>query len=309
LAESGTKKTPTKAGATAAPAFRATFSRKRLSRGSYLVESVMACFGGHSPDDAELQPLPGRKGAGQVFPEKLPYRRVVPNITPDKKSGIGTWTDAPIASAIRDGIAPDGRQLLPLMPYASYRVLSDDDLKSIIVYLLSIPPVRHALPTSEIPPAGLARLPAPAKEPAPRPDLWTRVKRGAYLAALADRRTCHTPIDAQGGFLPGMNFAGGRIFEGPWGRVASANITPDSSGSSCYTRAMFFPVMREGRLGARTLNPIMRSGYFRGMTDRDIGAIFACLRTLKPVKHRVDNTDPPTRCPLDGQRHGLGDPT
>ncbi len=313
-AASRAMKSPAHAVVTAVPVFRATPSAKRLARGRYLVESVMACFGCHSPNAADLQPRPGMKGAGQVFPEKLPFRLVAPNITPDKQTGIGTWTDVQIAQAIRNGIAPDGHRLLPVMPYRSYRVLSDEDLKSIIVYLRTIPPVQNALPPSEIPPALLAGRTAAAGRPGiermrarVRADLSTEAKRGAYLVALADCHTCHTPVDAQGRFLPGMDFAGGRILEGPWGRVASANITPDPSGISYYTKAMFFQALREGRLGARTLSPIMLSGYFRGMTDRDISAIFAYLKTLKPVKHHVDNVDPPTYCRLDGQMHGLGD--
>jgi mono/diheme cytochrome c family protein len=306
---SGSKKALASASTAPARVFRASPSATRLARGRYLVESVMSCFGCHSEINADVQPLPGMKGAGAVFPGKRPFRVVALNITPDKETGIGNWTDAQLANAIRDGIAPDGRQLFPVMPYMNYRALSDEDLKAIIVYLRSIPPVRHALARSGIPSAVLASLPKlpPVREPAPPPNLSSPVRRGKYLVTLADCHTCHTPMDPQGRFLPGMDFAGGRILDGPWGRVASANITPDPSGISYYTRAMFFQVMREGRLGARELNPIMLSGYFRGMSDRDIGAIFAYLKTLKPVKHRVDNTDPPTRCRLDGQMHGLGD--
>jgi mono/diheme cytochrome c family protein len=308
-AGSGQKKAPAKIRAASPPAFRAAASAKRLARGRYLVESVMACFGCHSEIDSRLQPLPGMKGAGAVFPDKMPFRLVAPNITPDKETGIGGWTDAQIADAIRNGIAPDGRRLFPVMPYLNYRVLSDEDLKSIIVYVRSIPPVRHVLAPSGIPAAALASVPhLPAvKGPVLPPDLSSPVKRGRYLAALADCHTCHTPVGPRGRFLPGMDFAGGRIFDGAWGRVASLNITPGPSGISYFNLPMFFQVMREGRLGARTLNPVMLSGYFCGMTDRDISAIFAYLKTVKPVTHRVDNTDPPTHCPLDGQMHGLGD--
>jgi mono/diheme cytochrome c family protein len=303
------RKAPAKPRGVSAPAFRAAPSAKRLARGRYLAESVMACFGCHSEIDSGLQPLPEMKGAGAVFPDKMPFRLVCPNITPDKETGIGDWTDAQIANAIRNGIAPDGHQLFPVMPYLNYRVLSDEDLKSIIVYLRSIPAVRHTLAPSQIPAAALAAVPhLPAvKGPVPPPDLATPAKRGRYLVALADCHTCHTPVDSQGRFLAGMDFAGGRMFDGVWGRVASLNITPGPSGISYLNRAMFFQVMREGRLGARMLNPVMLSGYFRGMTDGDIGAMFAYLKTVKPVEHRVDNTDPPTHCPLDGQMHGLGD--
>jgi hypothetical protein len=84
--------------------------------------------------------------------------------------------------------------------------------------------------------------------------------------------------------------------EGPWGRVASANITQDTSGISYYDEAPFIQTMRTGYVKARELNPIMPWWHFRNLADDDLKAMFAYLRTLKPVKHRVDNTEPPTFC-------------
>ena len=107
--------------------------------------------------------------------------------------------------------------------------------------------------------------------------------------------------------IPGMDFAGGFVLEGPWGRVASANITPDPSGIPYYDEALFIQTMRTGYVKARELNQIMPWWHFRNLTDEDLKAIFGYLRTLKPVKHRVDNTEPPTLCKLCGSRHGLGD--
>jgi hypothetical protein len=95
--------------------------------------------------------------------------------------------------------------------------------------------------------------------------------------------------------------------KGPWGEVTSANITPDASGIPYYDEALFLKVMRTGHVGARKLNSIMPWGYFRNMTDDDLKAIFAYLRTLPPVQHRVDNTEAPTVCKLCGGRHGYGE--
>ncbi len=70
---------------------------------------------------------------------------------------------------------------------------------------------------------------------------------------------------------------------------------------------MFIQTIRTGKVkGVRKLNLIMPWGYFRNMTDEDLKAIFAYLRTLKPVKHRVDNSEPPTYCKLCRGYHGLG---
>jgi hypothetical protein len=110
-----------------------------------------------------------------------------------------------------------------------------------------------------------------------------------------------------GQFISELAFGGGMSFDGPWGKVTSANITPDPSGISYYDEKLFLQVMRTGHVGARKLNSIMPWGYFRNMTDEDLKAIFAYLRTLPPVKHRVDNTEEATACPVCGGKHGYGE--
>ena len=70
----------------------------------------------------------------------------IPNITPDRETGIGTWTDGEKIRAIREGIHKDGSALFPMMPYAEYRNMSDDDVQSLVAYLNSLPPVRHESP-------------------------------------------------------------------------------------------------------------------------------------------------------------------
>ena len=138
------------------PRARATTSRtfevaeQRLARGKYLAESVSACMEWPTPHDwsKPASPLtPGMIGAGEVIPlTGLPGRVVAPNLTPDRETGAGTWTDDQLARAIREGIGHDGRALFPAMPYSSYRALSDEDMASIILYLRSLPPVRNPLP-------------------------------------------------------------------------------------------------------------------------------------------------------------------
>jgi hypothetical protein len=107
--------------------------------------------------------------------------------------------------------------------------------------------------------------------------------------------------------LPGLDFAGGFVLKGPWGEAASANITPDPSGISYYDEALFIRTIRTGQVQARKLNSVMPWVYFRNMTDDDLKAIFAYLRTLRPVQHRVDNTEKPSRCSICGGVHGFGD--
>jgi mono/diheme cytochrome c family protein len=187
--------------------------------------------------------------------------------------------------------------------------MSDEDLASVIAYLRSIEPVRNELPKTELPDMVKQSLPPhqPITEPVPAPELADPVKRGEYLVRLANCASCHTPSDQMGRPIQGLEFAGGFVLAGPWGRVASANITPDPSGISYYDEALFLRVMRTGHVGARPLNSVMPWGYYRNMTDEDLKSIFAYVRALKPVAHRVDNNEPPTLCPRCGARHGLGD--
>ena len=104
-----------------------------------------------------------------------------------------------------------------------------------------------------------------------------------------------------------MAFAGGAPFDGAWGSVASANLTPDASGISYYDEHMFVEVIRTGLNGARKINAVMPWPYFRSLTGDDLRAMFAYLRMLQPVQHRLDNTEPSSLCRKCGSRHGLGE--
>jgi mono/diheme cytochrome c family protein len=188
--------------------------------------------------------------------------------------------------------------------------MSDEDLASVVVYLRSLPPVRNDLPKTEIifPVKYLIRgVPEPVTSPVSELlGTSSLVERGAYLVHMAGCSDCHTP-QIKGQELPGMAFAGGSPITGPWGSVATANITPDASGISYYDEALFLEVMRTGSVKARKLSYVMPTLVSKNLSDDDLKAMFAYLRTLKPVRHRVDNSEPPTFCKLCRQKHGAGD--
>jgi mono/diheme cytochrome c family protein len=301
------------------PQARALTARKfestpeRLARGKYLAMNVTGCMDCHAEHDwtAQYAPmLPNTLGAGQDMNsfKGLPGKVYAPNLTPDPETGAGKWSDDQLARGIREGVNHDGRAQFPFMPYQDYRAMSDEDLASIVVYLRSLPALRKQWPTTQLifPVKYLIRgMPQPLDAPVPQPDLSTPEKRGKYLVTMGGCADCHTPQDAHGQPLPGMEFGGGFILDGPWGRVAGTNITPDPSGISRYDLGDFVVVMRAGYAKPRWLNQIMPDGY-RGMTDEDIFAMFAYLKTVKPVKHHVDNTLPPTYCKICRQTHGGG---
>jgi mono/diheme cytochrome c family protein len=289
-----------------------TFERtpQRLERGRYLAQGCMFCHSEHDWSVTDSLATAPVLGAGMVMPfYGLPGRIVAPNITPDPDTGAGKWTDDQLARAIREGIGHDGRALFPMMPYPNFRYLTNEDLASIIVYLRSLPPLRHELPKTEIafPVNYLIRaVPQPVNQPvtgdANSPD---PVKRGAYLVRIGGCADCHTPRKGPTA-VSGMDFAGGATEAGPWGSPASANITPDASGIGYYDEGLFLQVMRMGYVRARKLSPIMPVGAYRNLNDDDLKAMFAYLRTLKPVKHHVDNTEEVSQCRLCRLKHGGG---
>lgn len=132
-------------------------SPARLQRGEYLVRNVAGCLFCHSELDTSVEGLPvraGSAGAGRSFAEEGIDFLFSPNLTPDRETGAGSWTDDMLARAIREGVGNDGRTLFPLMPYVNYHNMSDEDLASVISYIRSLPPVRKQQPQSNVPISG-----------------------------------------------------------------------------------------------------------------------------------------------------------
>jgi len=303
-------------GPKARPLTNRTFERTqaRLERGRYLVTSAQTpCLMCHSPMDTTNGDVKVKEGmmlAGRNWaPDGVDFA-TAPNLTSDPETGIGKWTDDQIARAIREGISHDGRALFPIMPYEKYRRMSDEDLASIVVFLRSLPPIRNPLPPTKVP-FPLNRLINGAPEPvdgAVTADLSTPEKRGEYITNLAICADCHSPMDDRGNRVPGMDFAGGTTmkFEGVT-PLASANLTPSPNGIPYYTEDLFIEAFRTGKVRSRQLSPMMPTRYFKGFTDQDLKDVFAYLKSLKPVDHVVDNSQPPTKCARCGLEHGGGD--
>ena len=154
-------------------------------------------------------------GAGQRLPyTDLPGKVFAPNLTPDKESGAGNWTDDMLARAIREGVGHDGRALFGIMPFAHYRNMPDEDLASIIVYLRTLRPVKNPLPKTEIifPVKYIMRNdPQPITAPIASPDVSDLVKRGRFLVNLTGCTDCHTPVDNHHAPIPGLEFPEGRF--------------------------------------------------------------------------------------------------
>src|SRR5262245_60531240 len=305
------------------PKARPVTSRKfeatetRLVRGKYLTEGPAHCFFCHTEHDLTQHQAPivqTKKGAGWAMPIPELNNISSKNITSDRETGLGAWTDDEIARAIQEGISRDGHALFPVMPYLDFASLDEEDIASIVVYLRTIPAVRNQVAPRNLPfPLEyiVKTIPTPKTAASPPHSTATPVDRGKYLVRTAGCAGCHTPAD-QGNPLPGLAFGGGERFEIPMPGGAtktffSANITRDPSGIQHYDEAMFIETLHTGQVKGRELSFVMPFEFFKNLTDEDLRDIFAYLGTITPVKHRVSNSDPPTLCPLCKRTHGLGE--
>jgi cytochrome c553 len=286
-------------------------SQASPKRGKYLATAVALCAFCHSEIDWKSEGFPpkeGTVGGGRApFNEGMPWL-TSPNISPDKETGAGNWSDLQFEQALRRGIGHDGRTLYPAMPYHDYHGMSDDDATSIVMFLRSIPAVKHQLPPTKIPEEAKASLaPLPAAGAVKAPEMSQTAQYGGYLAKIALCDRCHTPRDESGKPVETMAFAGGIRLKGPWGDVTSLNITPDATGLDDTSEKIFMAAVKTGHLpGGVRLNAIMPWGYFHNMSDADVRAIFAFLKSQKPIEHHIDNSSPATPCKKCGGTHGQG---
>jgi mono/diheme cytochrome c family protein len=155
----------------------------QVARGSYLVR-LGGCGDCHTPGYFHGRPDPARMLSGSDVGFEVPGVGIFigPNLTPDKDTGLGTWSREDIVTAIQTGVRPDGRILSPIMPWRALAGLTADDAQAIAAYLKSLPPIRHAVSEPQAPgdpstPA-VVRLvateappdaPADATHPAPAP--------------------------------------------------------------------------------------------------------------------------------------------
>lgn len=122
------------------------FAETPAERGQYLV-TVMGCTDCHTPGHFLGQPDMARFLGGSDVGFEIPGLGIFhgPNLTPDP-TGLGTWTEDEIVTAIRTGTRPDGRHLAPAMPWMSYATLTDEDALAIAAYLKTLPPVANNVP-------------------------------------------------------------------------------------------------------------------------------------------------------------------
>lgn len=281
---------------------RVEMSEERVKRGRYIFTALANCDRCHSQRDFSHLYAPvieATRGAGRVLDqENLPGKIVAPNVTPDEETGIGLWTDGEKIRAIREGIDRSGKALHPLMPYQNYRVMSDDDVESLVAYLNSLPPVRNPLPKTSLSlwtSVAIKSDPKPVDRSIPQPDPGGGEVYGEYLATIAGCEGCHTP-EKGGKPDPSLRYAGGRFFKTNRGQVYSMNITSDrATGIGSWTFNRFAEQLRLYRQYNLTGLPVVGPDRFTLMpyeayarlTDEDVEALFLYFKAMKPVIHKV----------------------
>lgn len=280
-------------------------THERLARGRYLVNHVTICFDCHAERTMAygLPVKPGREGAGGFIWNKdagFPGVLAAANITPDPDTGLGKWTDGEILRALREGVDREGNALFPIMPYGHYRNLSDDDAKSIVAYLRTLAPICYEKPerSLDVPLNFIVKfIPKPVEAPVSAPDPHDTLAYGKYLVSIAACAECHTPKDDKGNTIAGKEFSGGWEMHAPGLRVVTANITPHpdtwmgkATKEEFIGRFKAFATVNasnapQAEKGKNTLMPWLT---YSGMTEEDLGAIYAYLKTVPAVENKVD---------------------
>lgn len=121
--------------------------KRAIERGKYLI-SLGGCQDCHTPGHFLGKRDTTRTLAGSEVGFEIPGLGVFygPNLTPDKATGLGNWTDDQIAAALTTGLRPDGRELAPAMPWRDFAQLTRSDALAIAAYLKSLPPVHNPVP-------------------------------------------------------------------------------------------------------------------------------------------------------------------
>ena len=260
------------------------FAQAPVERGKYLVNTIMTCQNCHTPKGERGAPIYERDLSSGLSWDEPPFKVTAPNVTQDKETGIGSWTDEQIKTGLRKGQRPNGVQLAAVMPYDFYEILTDRDLNSIVAYLRTVKPVKQTVPDPIYKIALPRHILQGAEKPFTEADMKDKVKKGFYLATIGHCFECHTPMGPKGREFETRYGAGGFDFPGPWGKSTSRNITSSKEkGIGAWTDAEIKRAITEGvsRDGSR-LKPPMGFEFYKNMTNDDLDAIVAYLRTVPP---------------------------
>lgn len=284
----------------AAPDIKIEPTQERIERGRYLANSFAFCIDCHSDrqmDKFSYPVLPGTEGKGGIdYGEGAGF---VPasNITPDKETGIGSWTDGEIFRALTSGVDKDGNFLAPMMPYTLFAQMDKEDIYAIIAYIKTLKPIKNQVPEKNLKfPVNIIfrTIPSDVQNFGKKPDGLDKIKQGEYLGAGC--KFCHSPND-KGELIPGKEFSGGVEFKMPDGSIVkSSNISPDKeTGIGNMTKELFIAKFKShldnNNLDVKTRGfntPMAWNFLALTATDEDLSAIYDYLMAQKPINNKVE---------------------
>lgn len=283
-----------------------------VERGKYLVNTVIVCVDCHSPRDASGAFIPGKELSGldclaDVVPDDdtkgcLPTK----NLT-NHPTGLSLLTDDQIKDIFMNGKRPDGKAVIPVMPYIFFHNMKDEDANAIVAYLRTVPGVdRQAPPPQEPfvqpltpePPVPVSAIPLPE----PSYPNQEAALRGRYIAGeIGICMDCHTslidnanplsPPDLTKAFQGERGFAIG--LPPPFPEVIfSSNLTPDATGTQGYTVETIVRALKEGvDKDDKNICPPMPAGpagAFANLADSDASDLANFILSLKPAVNEID---------------------
>ncbi|ALM86636.1 cytochrome C [Bordetella sp. N] len=233
------------------------------------------------------------------------------NITPSKKFGIGEYTEAEFARAVREGVARDGHHLYPAMPYTSYGKMTDEDIAALYKYFMTqVQPVDTPNKETKLPfpfsvraSMGVWNLIYGDSKPfVPAGDQSAEINRGNYLVnSLAHCAECHTPRTALMGLDSSKPLAGSPL--GPW---YAPNITSDKlAGIGAWTNDELKAYLKTGHVAgkAQAAGPMAEAveHSLQHLSDADLNAIVAYLKQTKPIAAEGEKSRDTFGAPSDSE--------
>jgi mono/diheme cytochrome c family protein len=273
-------------GLTIALALAATVTAVRaqapVERGKYLVNTILTCQNCHTPKGERGAPVFERDLSSGLSWDEPPFKVTASNVTQDKETGIGNWSNADIEKALRKGERPNGVRLAAIMPSDFYEIMTQSDMSAVIAYLKTVKPVKQTFPDPVYRIALPRHIPQGAEKPFSDADMADKVKKGFYLVTIGHCMECHTPLGPKGREFETSYGKGGFEFTGPWGKSVSANITSHKEkGIGAWSDTEIKRAITDGvRKDGTRLKPPMGYEFYKNMTDGDLDAIVAYLRTV-----------------------------
>lgn len=270
-----------------------TFSPDQVSKGESLA-AAGHCMSCHTRSGGQAY----AGGYGVNTPFGVIYGS---NITPDAKTGIGSWSFEAFERAMREGVSRDGSHLFAAFPYNAFSELSDDDVKALYAYLMTRPAISSTVPSNTIPfpldvrflQEGWKILFFKSQRFRSDPSKSAEWNRGAYLAeALSDCGGCHTPRNALGGEKLRAVYAGTVVDNWDTPPLTSANPSPIP-----WTQDELFRYLRTGvtpfhGATAGTMTPVIRDALALPVVpDNDVRAIAVYFTDINGASTREVNVD------------------